>query len=67
MVPDNAYAAGWAASSDPDHGDLDAAEARYCRTHKGAIEQDMWLAGWIDYASDYAYGTALREYRSAIR
>jgi hypothetical protein len=55
-----AYRAGWNASAKIDGPRLDEAEDRYAKGHSAA-QQDAWSAGWIDYASDYAYGTALAE------
>lgn len=53
-----AYRDGWRASQRPGH-DLDVAEDRYARNHTAA-EQDAFSTGWIDYASDYAYGTGIK-------
>jgi hypothetical protein len=55
-----AYRTGWKHSANPDRADLETEEDRYARNHSAA-QQDAWSAGWIDYASDYAYGTALTE------
>src|SRR6478609_6602214 len=56
-----AYAAGWNRSQAPDHGWLDDEESRPAVTRLSDAEQDAWVAGWIDYASDYECGTALVE------
>lgn len=58
MTIASAYRAGWNASAKIDGPDLETAEARYARSHNEA-EQDAYAAGWIDYASDYAYGTGI--------
>ena len=57
----NAYRAGWNASAKIDGPSLDAAEDTYLRRGRTDAQHDAWLAGWIDYAADNAYGTALDE------
>lgn len=53
-----AYRAGWRASGKIDGPTLETAEDRYALTHN-LLEQDAWLAGWLDYASDLAYGAGI--------
>ena len=57
----NAYRAGWNASAKIDGPSLDAAEDTYLRRGRTDAQHDAWLAGWLDYAADNAYGTALEE------
>ena len=57
-----AYSAGWKASeSSPGKGiSLDDAEANYVSRGRTSSQQDAWLSGWLDYASDYDYGHTLK-------
>lgn len=61
----NAYRAGWNASGGGKASrvwdSLDAAEDDYLSRGRTSAQHDAWVAGWIDYASDYDYGHALVE------
>lgn len=54
---ESAYRAGWNASKRSTTYDLDAAERRYDRNHKDV--DNMFSAGWCDFAIDRPYGWAL--------
>lgn len=61
------YAKGWRASryvpADDSWRDMDASEDRYlARERPTAAQHDAWIAGWLDYASGYDYGHAMREH-----
>jgi hypothetical protein len=58
----NAYRAGWKRSQAENRADLDVEEDRYLARGRTAAQHDAWVAGWVDYASDYDYGHALTEY-----
>jgi len=56
-----AYRAGWNDSSSGKFNfSLDDAEANYVSRGRTPSQQDAWLAGWMDYASDYDYGHTLK-------
>jgi hypothetical protein len=57
-----AYRTGWNYSSALDRfGSLDEAEDYFLSKPRKEGDHDAFLAGWIDYASDYDYGHAMKE------
>ena len=57
LTSKQAYIKGWNASKIGT--DMDASEDRFLNKY-GASEQDAWIAGWMDYATDRERFATLR-------